>query len=324
MIVNCVFYNGEKDERVDGDLSDALDHARSVEGGFIWIGLHEPDTSEFDLVAEEFGLHPLAVEDAVHAHQRPKLERYDDTLFIVLKSLHYEEEKSDITVGEIMLFVGRGFVVSVRHGQGNPLTRARKRFEKHHELKRMGPSGVLYAVLDEVVDNYVSIAQEVDSDIIDLENLVFSSTRGKPVEAIYSLKREVLEFRGAVQPLVPVVRELAGGGVEVVPTEMLHYFRDINDHLLRVTGSVDASNELLTSVLNANLTQANSRMNEDMRRISAVVAIIAVPTMIAGLYGMNFEYMPELGWTFGYPLVLTVMVVVCFILYRLFRRNGWL
>lgn len=316
-------YGGGRREDIHGDISDAFDAARSQGDCFLWIGLHEPTPEEFELVRDELQLHPLAAEDAVHAHQRPKLERYDDTLFVVLKTLHYADATSDIEVGEIMLFVGRDFVVTVRHGRGNPLGPVRKRLEAEPGLLAGGPGSVLYAVCDEVVDHYGAVAHEVEVDIIDLERRVFKVDRGDITEDIYSLKREVLEFRSAEDPLIPVLQELAKGRVAGLG-RTLEYFRDVLDHLLRVDGQVDAHNELLTSVLNAHLALVGKQQNEDMRKISSWAAILAIPTMIAGIYGMNFDHMPELRWTYGYPAVITVILVACTLLYRRFKKSGWL
>jgi magnesium transporter len=207
MIMDCAIYRKGVREDVDGDLSDALDAAREAGDGFMWIGLHEPTTEEFDQVAGELQLHPLAIEDAVHAHQRPKLERYDDTLFVVVKTLRYIDETSDIEVGEIMLFLGEDFVITVRHGEGSPLRTVRRRLEGDSELLRHGPGAVLYTVLDEIVDRYGAIAHEVETDIIDLERRVFAPERTTVTEDIYELKREVLEFRGAEDPLIPVLQQ---------------------------------------------------------------------------------------------------------------------
>src|SRR4051794_13753887 len=208
MIMDCAIYRKGLRESVDGDLSDALDEARANGDSFMWIGLHEPTREEFDLVAGELKLHPLAIEDAVNAHQRPKLERYGDTLFVVIKTLRYIDETSDIEVGEIMLFVGEDFVITVRHGQGSPLKEVRRRLEADPDLMRHGPGAVLYTVLDEVVDRYEAIAHEVENDIIELEREVFSPERRTVTEKIYDLKREVLEFRGAEDPLIPVLQDI--------------------------------------------------------------------------------------------------------------------
>lgn len=323
MIMDCAIYRKGVRDDVEGDLSDALDSARENGDAFMWIGLHEPTTEEFDQVAGELQLHPLAIEDAVNAHQRPKLERYGDTLFVVIKTLNYIDATSDIEVGEIMLFVGKDFVITVRHGEGAPLKAVRRRLEADKELLHHGPSAVLYTVLDEIVDRYGAIAHEVETDIIDLERRVFSTQRTMVTENIYELKREVLEFRGAEDPLVPVLQDIVKGRVSVAPGT-LEYFRDVLDHLLRVDEQVDSHNELLTNVLNAHLAQVGMQQNEDMRKISAWAAILAVPTMITGVYGMNFAHMPELGQWWGYPAAMLLIGGICGGLYRWFRKSGWL
>ncbi|WP_149258240.1 magnesium/cobalt transporter CorA [Actinomadura sp. K4S16] len=323
MIVDKAIYAGGKRRDIEGDISDAFDLAREDGDCFLWIGLFEPDEDEFELVKDELNLHPLAAEDAVSAHQRPKMERYDDTLFVVLKTLAYIDKTSDIEVGEIMVFLGRDFVVTVRHGAGNPLGPVRKRLEESPELLGHGATAVLYAVCDEVVDRYGVVAHEVEVDIIGLERAVFDPNARDVTADIYSLKREVLEFRSAEDPLVPVLQEIVKGRVAECGSTR-EYFRDVLDHLLRVDGQVDSHNELLNSVLTAHLALLGKRQNEDMRKISAWAAIIAVPTAIAGIYGMNFDHMPELHWTIGYPLVIAVMAVVCVLLFRRLRKSGWL
>ncbi len=323
MIMDCAIYRKGSRDDVAGDLSDALDAARQQGDCFMWIGLHEPTAEEFDQVADELKLHPLAIEDAVHAHQRPKLERYGDTLFVVVKTLRYIDDTSDIEVGEIMLFVGSDFVITVRHGEGSPLKAVRQRLESDPELLSHGPGAVLYTVLDEVVDRYGTIAHEVETDIIELERRVFSPHRTTVTEDIYELKREVLEFRGAEDPLVPVLQEIVKGRLHL-KEESREYFRDVLDHLLRVDEQVDSHNELLTNVLNAHLAQVGMQQNEDMRKISAWAAILAIPTMFAGIYGMNFENMPELHWKYGYFMLLALIATLCVALYRWFRKSGWL
>ncbi|WP_225993166.1 magnesium/cobalt transporter CorA [Actinomadura rudentiformis] len=323
MIVDKAIYTAGARQEIDGDISDAFDLARTKGDCFAWIGMFEPTEDEFELIREELKLHPLAAEDAVSAHQRPKLERYDDTLFIVLKSLAYHDETSDIELGEIQMFLGKDFVVTVRHGPGNPLGKVRKRLENDPELLRHGAAAVLYAVCDEVVDHYGVVAHEVEQDIINLERAVFDPHAADVTEDIYSLKREVLEFRGAEDPLIPVLQDIVRGRVAECGTTR-EYFRDVLDHLLRVDGMVDAHNELLNSALTAHLALLGRQQNEDMRKISSWAAIIAVPTAIAGIYGMNFKHMPELNWIIGYPLALIVMAVACRIVYRKLRKNGWL
>ncbi|WP_243725782.1 magnesium and cobalt transport protein CorA [Actinomadura rubrisoli] len=323
VIVDKAIYAGGKRSDIDGDISDAFDLARADGDCFVWIGLFEPDEEEFELVKDELRLHPLAAEDAVSAHQRPKLERYDDTIFVVLKTLAYLDETSDIEVGEIMIFLGRDFVVTVRHGAGNPLGPVRKHLEESPELLKHGAASVLYAVCDEVVDRYGLVAHEVEVDIIGLERAVFDPGARDVTADIYSLKREVLEFRGAEDPLIPVLQEIVKGRVaECGGTR--EYFRDVLDHLLQVDGQVDAHNELLNSVLTAHLALLGKQQNEDMRKISSWAAIIAVPTAIAGIYGMNFVHMPELKWTFGYPLVIILIASISGFLYRRLHKNGWL
>ncbi|UGQ10560.1 magnesium/cobalt transporter CorA [Yinghuangia sp. ASG 101] len=324
MIVDCAIYRNGVRTPGPADFSDALDEARASGDAFLWIGLHEPTEKEFELVTSEFGLHPLAVEDALHAHQRPKLDLYEDSVFVVLKTLRYTEESSAVETGELMIFVGDSFIVTVRHGTANPLSDVRRRLERQDDVLRYGPGAVMYAVCDAVVDAYVAVATELEVDLQELEGRVFSTNRDNDTERIYLLKREVLEFRRAAQPLSDPIRRLATSDVLYVPTATQPFFRDVGDNLARVNEQVEAFDRLLSDVLSANLAQVGVRQNEDMRKISAWAAMAAVPTMLAGIYGMNFKHMPELRQWWGYPAVLIVMVVVCLVLHRLFRRNGWL
>jgi len=319
----AVYHRGKREDR-PGNLAVALASARAVDG-FVWIGLHEPTHDELRLVEEEFGLHPLAVEDAVKAHQRPKLERYGDSMFVVLKTLRYIEETSAIESGEVALFVGPSYCVTVRHGEANPLSDLRSHLERESaDLLACGPSSVLYAVCDAVVDTYTDIASEVEQDIEEVEARVFSPQRTNDAEIIYKLKREVLEFRRAARPLLEPTATLAEGVERIVHPDTRPFFRDVADHVARVAEQVDNFDDLLTGILNANLAQVSLRQNSDMRRISAWVAIVAVPTMIAGIYGMNFDHMPELRWRYGYALAIGVMLTACLGLYRAFKRSGWL
>ncbi|MGH3327147.1 MAG: magnesium/cobalt transporter CorA [Streptomycetales bacterium] len=324
MIVDCALYRQGRRAEEPADISDALDAARAAGNAFVWLGLYEPTHEELDLVAREFGLHPLAVEDAVKAHQRPKLERYEGALFVVLRTLHYIDSTSDIESGELMLFIGDAFVLTVRHGLANPLTSVRRRLESQPDVLGHGPPAVLYAVCDAVVDTYIEVAIEVEFDLEELESAVFSPTHSDDAQRIYRLKREVLEFRRAVHPLVEPMRQFAEGLIVDVPEGTRPFFRDVSDHVLRVAGQIETFDDLLTGILSAHLAQVSVRQNEDMRRISAWVAIIAVPTMIASLYGMNFRYIPGLASRAGFPVVLAVMAVLCFVLYRAFKRTGWL
>ena len=323
MIVNCAAYrNGHRRE---GDLSldEAGATAQADAEGFVWLGVLEPSAEEFESIAREFDLHELAVEDSVKAHQRPKVELYGETLFVVVKTCRYVDSEEVIEIGELMLFVNPRFIITVRHGEGE-LTAVRSRIERRPDLLRHGPGMVLYAIVDHVVDGYETAAQGVDVDIQEVEREVFSDDGGNPAERIYKLEREVLDLHAAVVPLAGAVDEITRDHSEIVPEELGDYYRDVHDHLRRVGGRIAGFRELLGSALHANLTQVSVRQNEDMRKISAWVAILAVPTMVAGLYGMNFEHMPELRWRFAYPAVLAVIAVACLVLHRRFRQAGWL
>jgi magnesium transporter len=322
VLVNCALY--ESGHRREGELS--LEQAAGAARGddaFVWLGLFEPAADEFATIADEFDLHELAVEDAIKAHQRPKIELYGDTLLVVVKTAHYIDPEEVIQVGELLIFVNPAFIVTVRHGEGE-LGAVRTRIERRPDLLRHGVGMALYAILDHVVDGYEKAAQGIEVDIQQVERQVFSEDQENPAERIYKLEREVLDFHTAVAPLSGVVDEISRGHFEVVPDELREYYRDVHDHLRRVSGRIAGFRELLGSALHANLTQLSVRQNEDMRKISAWVAILAVPTMMAGIYGMNFEHMPELEWRFGYPLVLAIIAVVCVLLHRRFKRAGWL
>ena len=323
MIVDCAIYQDGRRRQGDVAVADACEIGRDV-GGFVWLGMHEPTPEEFDSVRREFDLHELAVEDAIKAHQRPKLEIYGDTVFVVLKTARYVDPEEVIETGEILLFVNPGFVVSVRHGQASDLHQVRHAIEARQDLLRCGPAAVLHAVIDRVVDDYAPVAAGVDTDIQQVEEEVFSPAAGNPAERIYKLEREVLEFHRAVAPLVVPLNRLVRGDVDLVPESLRSYYGDVHDHVVRLTQQIEGFRELLSSALQANLAQVTVRQNEDVRKISAWAAILGVPTAIAGIYGMNFEHMPELKWELGYPLVLVVIAVLCVWLHRRFRRAGWL
>jgi magnesium transporter len=323
VIIDCAIY--EEGRRRDGhvDLEHAYD-MRHEAGKFVWIGLYEPTEDEFDSLRREFDLHPLAVEDAIHAHQRPKLEVYGDMLFIVLKTARYVDPEEVIQLGELLVFLGDDFVITVRHGEASSLKEVRESLESNPAHLRRGPGAVLHAILDRVVDDYQPAIEGLETDIDEVEEELFSGQRTNPAERIYRLQREVLQFRKASAPLVDPIAKLAAGHYVQVHPEIHDYFRDVNDHLMRARDQLDAMRDLLAGSLQANLAQVGVRQNEDTRRISAWVAIIAVPTAIAGIYGMNFEHMPELRWGVGYPAVLLLMLVICTILYFRFKRAGWL
>ncbi|MEU8889729.1 magnesium and cobalt transport protein CorA [Streptomyces sp. NPDC048442] len=333
-VVDCAVYRDGRRMKECATPHEAMVRVRES-GGFAWIGLHEPTEAEFAGIAAEFGLHPLAVEDAVHAHQRPKLERYDDTLFTVFKTIHYVDHaeltstSEVVETGEVMCFTGRDFVITVRHGGKGSLRTLRHRLQDDPELLAKGPSAVLHSIADHVVDGYIAVASAVQDDIDEVEIDVFSApTKGSPrgVDAgrIYQLKREVLEFKRAVAPLLRPMQQLSERPMRLIDPDIQKYFRDVADHLARVHEEVVGFDELLNSILQANLAQATVAQNEDMRKITSWAAIVAVPTMICGVYGMNFDYMPETHWKYGYGIVLGGIALVCLAIHRLLKRNGWL
>ena len=325
MIVDCAVY--EDGRRKDGDLElqDAFEASRAAgTSAFVWIGLRDPTSEEFDAVAREFYLHELAVEDAVKAHQRPKIEEYDDSLFIVLKTAQYHDDTETVEIGEINLFVGEGFLISVRHGAPSPLDGVRKQIESRPDLLKCGPGAVMHAIVDRVVDDYEPVLAGIEDDIEEAEEQVFSPDRNAPTERIYKLKREVLSMHRATAPLIEPLERLARGDVPHVHEEIREYFRDVYDHVARANDSVESMREMLNGVLDANTAQVSVRQNEDTRKISAWVAIAAVPTLLAGIWGMNFQHMPELHWTLGYPAALLVILAVCLFLFRTFKKAGWL
>ncbi|MFF3327090.1 magnesium/cobalt transporter CorA [Streptomyces sp. NPDC002889] len=327
VIVDCAIYRDGRRAKEPEDLSDALDEARASGDAFLWIGLHEPTEKEFDLVSSEFGLHPLAVEDALTAHQRPKLEVYDDSLFVVLKPVVYEPESDTVSTDEVMVFIGDSFVVTVRHGESTPLHAVRMRLEADPNVLKHGPTAVLYAVSDTVVDHYIEVAGELQVDLEEMEADVFAPNGGdrrNTAARIYTFKRQLLEFRRATGPLAGPMERLASAGVPFVHEHAQPFFRDVSDHLTRANEQVEGLDRLLSDILSAHLAQMGVRQNDDVRKISAWAAMAAVPTMIAGVYGMNFEYMPELQQKWGYPAVILVMAGAVFGLYRLFKRRGWL
>ncbi len=358
MIVDQAIYR-EGHRIVCHDLSEELDRLRREDNGFLWIGLKDPTDAEFALVNDELQLHPLAVEDAVSGDQRAKIEHYEGSLLAVLKTLRYVEETSDVETGEVMVFLGDRFVVTVRRGEANPLAGVRHRMEENAEHLSLGPAAVLHAIMDSVVDNYTLVDAEIHEDLERIEQAVFSGARDVDASAIYRLKREVLEVRRASQPLaeamlhifMPPSRsfierqqrygdrdqgelgDVGTGGEKIDGSEVLAFFRDVQDHLLKVNDHVESYDRLLSDILNAHLAQISVQQNDDMRKISAWVAIAAVPTMIAGIYGMNFHWIPELevslniGGTelyYGYFVVLAIMIGTCLGLFRAFKRSGWL
>jgi magnesium transporter len=324
MIVDSAHYkDGERQHEGPMSLEEAARRPRDVPGEFVWIGLHDPDPGELDELARLFGLHELAVEDAGLEHQRPKIEDYDESYFIVLKTAHYHEKDEIVHFGEISLFAGPGYVVAVRRGPGSELKTARARLEERPDLLMLGPASAVWAIVDKVVDDYVPVVDGIEDDIEEVENDVFDDDIPAPTQRIYHLKREVIEFHRAVSPLLSPLAALEVGAFPI-PEELRRYFRDIADHDRRVDEQVSSQRELLTSILEANLALVSVNQNEVIKTISSIAGIIAVPTFIASNYGMNFEHMPELSWPLGYPLALAGMAISVVALIIFFRRINWL
>ncbi|MCY7396258.1 MAG: magnesium/cobalt transporter CorA [Nocardioides sp.] len=326
MIVDSALYRHGSRVAVDCH-SHEYDTLRSqVEGpgDFVWVGLYKPSESELSDVAAAFGLHPLAVEDALKAHQRPKLERYDDSLFFVLRTLWYVDADDAVETGEINLFMGEDFVITVRHGRGSELHSARSFLESDASVLTHGPSAVVYAVCDTVVDRYLEVMDELQIDVDEVEESVFSPARTNDSIRIYTLKREISEVRRAVLPLREPLRRLSVGGVRGVKEDSAPFFRDVADHLTQCAEIVDSLDGLLSTAFNAHLARIQVQQNDDTRKISAGVALVAAPTLIAGVYGMNFEHMPELGWLLGYPMAVGLMMLTSGGLWMFFKRSGWL
>jgi len=301
------------------DISEVL----KQEDRFVWIGLYEPDEALLKEVQAEFGLHDLAVEDAHLAHQRPKLERYGDSLFIALRTAQTDRERRRIAFGETHLFVGARYVVSVRHGASLSYADVRARCEAQPQLLAKGPGFVLHAIMDFVVDQYFPIVDALEDDLEAVEDEIFNERISRETTMrIYTLKRDLLEIKRAVSPLVDICNRLMRS--DLIPDDARPYFRDVYDHALRINEKVDSLRELLGTALEANLSLTTIAQNEATKRITGWAAIFAIPTMIAGIYGMNFEVMPELKWRWGYPLVMTITVALCSALYYRFKRSGWL
>jgi magnesium transporter len=301
------------------DISEVL----KQEDRFVWIGLYEPAEALLKEVQAEFGLHDLAIEDAHLAHQRPKLERYGDSLFIALRTAQPDREHRRIAFGETHLFVGARYVVSVRHGASLSYADVRTRCEAQPQLLAKGPGFVLHAIMDFVVDQYFPIVDTLEDELEALEEEIFSERISRETTMrIYTLKRDLLEIKRGVSPLVDICNRLMRS--DLIPDDARPYFRDVYDHALRVNEKVDSLRELLSTALEANLSLTTIAQNEATKRITGWAAIFAVPTMIAGIYGMNFDVMPELQWRWGYPLVMAITVALCGVLYYRFKRSGWL
>jgi magnesium transporter len=325
VIVDCAHYkDGKRLDEGQLTLDEAAGRAGEPVDDFVWIGLHEPGQGDLKRLGPLFNLHELALEDAERMHQRPKIEDYDEGYFIVLKTGHYHEEEETVHFGEIHVFAGPGYVITVRHGPGSELATARKRLEARPDLLRMGPAAALWAITDKVVDDYLPVVDGIEDDIEEVESEVFNDDEPAPTERIYHLKREVIEFHRAVWPLLNPLELLEQGGFARVPEELRRFFRDVADHARRVDEQVNSQRELLTSILEANLALVSVKQNDVVKKISSWAAIIALPTYIASVYGMNFEHMPELDERWGYPVALAAMALCVVGLVTFFRRIDWL
>jgi magnesium transporter len=322
VIVNSGIY---REGRRIGDAGPVVGTRRRAAdcGGFAWIGLHDPTPDEFESVSHEFELHELLVEDALKAHQRAKVDGYEDVFFLVLKSAAYQNPDR-IVVGEIQFIIGPSFVLTIRHGDATPLAGVRAELEADPKLLALGPAAVVYAAADRVVDDYVSVIEELETDVDEAEAAVFSEERLNPAERIFGLKREVLDMLRNVMPVADVVHDLERADQVLVDPALHPYFRDVHDHVQRVLSRLELVRDLLTDALNANLAQVSVRQNNDMRTISAWAALIAAPTLLAGVWGMNFTHMPELDWAVGYPVAIGTMILAVVLLWRQFKRSGWI
>jgi magnesium transporter len=321
MVVNCVAYrNGER----IGDISiEQIGEVLRQDDTFVWLGLHEPDATLLRKIQAEFGLHELAVEDARAAHQRPKLEEYGDSLFVVLHTALWWDDS--LHLGETHAFLGRRFLVTVRHGPSLSYARVRERCEAAPARLAKGPGYALYALMDFVVDNYAPIVEHFGHRLEVLESEIFTDSFSREaIEKLYDLKRELLQLRGAAAPLLDVCNELMRFPYDIVPKDARVYFRDIHDHVKRIVESLDGMREMVTAAMQVHLSLASVGQNEVVKRLAGWGAILAIPTMVFSLYGMNFQHMPELRWSAGYPLVIAGVTLGCAWLYRRLRRVGWL
>jgi len=321
-IINCAAYAGGK-RVADVSLSDVHTALKDPKQ-FVWIGLHEPSEEILQNVKREFNLHELAVEDAHNAHQRPKVEIYNDSIFVVLRTV-YMNQHQHIEFGETHFFVGNNFIVVVRHGSSIPYTEVRARCESTPEQLNKGQGFVLYAVMDFIVDMYFPIVHEMEQELETIESKIFKEKPSRETtEQIYDLKRELLEVKRAVSPLVDVCNKLMRFEIKCISEETRPYFRDVYDHVMRINENVDNTRELLNSAMEANFSLISISQSDVSKKFAGWAAIIAVPTMVAGFYGMNFKFMPELEWHYGYFAVIIVTIAICFTMFYFFRKSGWL
>ncbi len=321
-IINCVAYSGGR-RLGDIDISTASEVLQQ-EDVFVWVGLHEPDEPMLKTVQQEFGLHDLAIEDAHNAHQRPKLEAYGNTLFIVLRTAQMSNGYH-IDFGETHFFLNHNFIINVRHGSSLSYKDVRARCESTPDLLGKGPAFALYAVMDAIVDQYFPVIQALEQELTEVEDEIFGKKPSRSTtQRIYELKRELLEVKRVITPLIDICNRLMRFDIKLIPDDTRPYFSDVYDHAMRINEMLDNTRDLVTAALEANFSLTSISQSEVSKKFAGWAAIIGVPTMIAGIYGMNFEAMPELHWTYAYPIVLFITFCLCIVLYVVFKRSGWL
>jgi magnesium transporter len=321
MLVNCVAY--QEGRRIAHIEPSEIRAYVSRPECFVWVALFEPSPQELDGMQEEFGLHGLAVEDARHGHQRPKIEEYGESLFAVLHTV--ELDGAELKVGEVAVFVGRNYILSIRSRTERGFAEVRERCEREPELLRHGSGYVLYAIMDGVVDRYFPVLDALESELEETERRIFSGQQNREIiYALYDLKQKLMTVKHATGPLLEATAKLYGGRVPQQCVQLQEYFRDVYDHLMRLNQTADSLREMVTTAVSVNLSLLTVQDNEVTKRFAAYAALVAVPTMIAGIYGMNFRNMPELAWSLGYPVVIGVMAVIDGYLYYRFRKAKWL
>jgi magnesium transporter len=321
MLINCAAY---QDGKKLADIPVGQIHLFVNEPGcFVWVALKDPEPAELEVMRKEFALHELAVEDAQHGHERPKVEEYGQSLFVVMQMV--ENGGEDLNVGEVCIFVERNYVLSVRHRARQGFTEVRKRCETEPELLRHGSAYVLYALVDAVVDRYFPVLDAIETELEQVEERIFArQTERASIEALYGIKQKLMTLKHATEPLLEAMSRLHGGRVPALCLPLQDYFRDVSDHLVRLNQSIDSLRDMATTAISVSLSLVSLQENEVVKRLAAYGALVAVPTMIAGIYGMNFEYMPELHWIHGYPVTLISMAVIdLYLIYR-FRKAKWL
>lgn len=320
-VIACAAY--AKGQRLGDVPFEACGTDVPPEADFVWIGLHEPEPQALEILQQQFGLHPLAVEDAQRAHQRPKIDIYGDCIFVVLRTVRLVQGEPEY--GETHVFAGKGYVISVRHGPSSSYAEVRQRLERNPGMLKLGEAVALHAIIDFVVDNFFPVIDAIQAELTEIEKHVLDETLDRTtIERLYHLRRHLLGMRGTVSPLLEVSGRLSRLEAPLLPSEIKPYFADVHDHVQRVAEAITDLREGVAAAFEADILLANARQNDVVRQLAAWAAILAVPTAIAGIYGMNFDQMPELHWKYGYPVVLLAIVAICGFLYWRFRRSGWL